>query len=292
MPGNISTGVVQGSDGAGIVEAVGISITKFKPGDRVVTHLSPFLPDDLAPTMKDISAGLGQFVNGTLRECGNFHESALLLAPRNLNFAEASTLTCSGLTAWNAIFGLKGREVHAGSWVLTQGTGGVSIAALQFAVAVGANVVATTSNAEKARLLESLGATHVVNYREHRQWSAIARSFTPDERGFDVIVDVGGDSTLPESLEAVRTDGIVVLTGLLGGGQQPVAMLSALRYACTVRGILLGSRKQFQDMVKFVEERNLHPVLDFRTWALQDVRRAYDWLDNQKHFSKVVIRMG
>ena len=273
------------------MEAVGEGITKFKPGDRVVTHLSPFLEDDAAPSMQDISAGLGQSIDGTLRASGNFHESALLQAPHNLNFAEASTLTCSGLTAWNAIFGLRGREVRRDSWVLVQGTGGVSIAALQFAVAVGANVVATTSNEEKARLLKDLGAKHAVNYREHRNWNSVARKFTPEERGFDLIVDVGGDSTLPESLEAIRTDGIVVLTGLLGEAEQPVAMLSALRYACTVRGILLGSRQQFREMVKFVEERNLHPVLDFRTWGLEDVRRAYDWLDNQKHFSKVVIKL-
>ncbi|KAI5366020.1 putative GroES-like superfamily, alcohol dehydrogenase-like, NAD(P)-binding domain superfamily [Septoria linicola] len=292
VPGNVKSGVVPGSDGAGVVEAVGSKVAKFKPGDRVVTHLTPSVPDTVAPSMKDISAGLGQAIDGTLRERGNFHESALLHAPRNNSFAQAATLTCSGLTAWNALLGLKGREVRAGSWVLIQGTGGVSVAALQFAVAVGANVVATTSNSEKAKLLEDLGANYVVNYREHRNWSAVAKKLTPEQRGFDLIVDVGGDSTLSESLEAIRTDGIVVLTGLLGGAEQPVAMLSALRYGCTVRGILLGSRQQFREMIEFVEEQNLRPVLDFRTWDLEEVKRAYDWLENQKHFSKVVIKLA
>jgi NADPH:quinone reductase-like Zn-dependent oxidoreductase len=200
-------------------------------------------------------------------------------------------LTCSGLTAWNAIFGLQGREVKAGDWVLIQGTGGVSVAALQFAVAVGANVVATTSNQEKAKLLESLGARHVINYRQHPSWASVARDLTPSHRGFDLIVDVGGDGTLPQSLAAIRTDGIIALTGLLSMSNQPVGMLQALIYGCTVRGILLGSKQQFREMVRFVEEKNLHPILDFRTWDLSEARRAYDWLDSQKHFSKVVIRM-
>lgn len=285
-------GVVPGSDGAGVVEAVGKKVTKFTAGERVVTHLCPRIPDDQPPSMKDISAGLGQSVDGTMREFGNFHESALVHAPSNLNFDQAATLTCSGLTAWNALFGLKGRVVGKGDWVLIQGTGGVSVAALQFAVAAGANVVATTSHDEKKRLLEELGANYVINYREQPSWGSAARKLTPDERGFDLIVDVGGNDTLPESLEAIRTDGIIVATGLLGGSEvEQVPMLKSLVHACTIRGILLGSRHQFREMIEFVEEKNIHPVIDFRTWDLEETKRAYDWLDCQKHFSKVVVRL-
>ncbi|CAK1363825.1 Zinc-type alcohol dehydrogenase-like protein [Cercospora beticola] len=286
--------VVPGSDGAGIVEAVGSNVKDFQPGDKVLTHLTPlFDPSDESsmPDMKAISSGLGHTLDGTLRSRGNFPASGLFKMPANLSFLEASTLTCSGLTAYNALFGLKGREIKQGDWVMIQGTGGVSIAALQFAVAVGANVVATTSNAEKGRLLKELGAREVVNYRESREWGGVVKSFTPGGRGFDVVVDVGGDSTLEQSLEAVRTDGVVALTGLLGGAAEPVKMLAALMAVCTVRGVLLGSKKQMRELVRFVEEKNLKPVLDFRTWDLDEVKRAYDWLENQKHFSKVVIHI-
>ncbi|EME79026.1 uncharacterized protein MYCFIDRAFT_212115 [Pseudocercospora fijiensis CIRAD86] len=252
--------------------------------------MCPHTSDGHMPVLKDIGEGLGQSVDGTLREYGNFHESALVHAPRNLTFEQSATLTCSGLTAWNALFGQKGQDATAGSWILVQGTGGVSVAALQFAASSGANVVATTSNSEKAKLLKDLGAKHVVNYRQHPKWATVARELTPDSRGFDLIVDVGGDSTLPQSLEAIRTDGVIALTGLLGGAvPEPVPMLKALWHTCTVRGILLGSRNQFKEMVKFVEEKNVGPVTDFRAWELGEAKRAYDWLENQKHFSKVVI---
>ncbi|KXT07578.1 hypothetical protein AC578_10236 [Pseudocercospora eumusae] len=291
-PGEYRAGVVPGSDGSGVVEAVGSAVSKFKPGDRVITHMCPHTSDGHMPVFKNIGEGLGQGVDGTLREYGNFPESALIQAPKNLSFEQSATLTCSGLTAWNALFGQKRLEAKAGSWILVQGTGGVSVAALQFAASSGANVVATTSNSEKAKLLKDLGAKYVVNYRETPEWATEARNLTPDSRGFDLIIDVGGDSTLPQSLQAVRTDGVIALTGLLGGSvPEPVPMLKALWYTCTVRGILLGSRNQFRDMVKFVEEKDVRPVIDFRTWELIEAKRAYDWLENQKHFSKVVIKI-
>lgn len=242
--------------------------------------------------MLDISAGLGHSIDGTLRDRGHFHETALVHAPKDLDFGRASTLTCSGLTAWNALFGLKGRQVQAGNWVLVQGTGGVSIAALQFAVAVGAIVVATTSTAVKATRLQALGAAHVLNYRQVPAWGSTARALTPGGRGFDFVVDVGGNDTLLESLNAIRTDGIIVATGLLGGTDpQPVPMLAALMHACTVRGILLGTRNQLRDMVRFVEERHIEPVVDDMSFGLAEVKEAYERLEKQQHFSKVVVRI-
>lgn len=270
--------------------AVGAKVTAFSIGDSVVTHLCPFLDDDQPPAMKDISAGLGHAVDGALRNRGYFHQTALVRAPSNLDFARASTLTCSGLTAWNALFGLSGRQIQAGDWIVVQGTGGVSIAALQLAVAVGANVVATTSTAGKADRLKALGATHVLNYRQLPAWGTAAHALTPGGQGFDLIVDVGGNTTLLESLGAVRTDGIIVATGLLGD-TEPVPMLAALMHACTIRGILLGTRNQLKDLVHFVEERHVEPVVDDVSFGLADVKAAYERLEKQQHFSKVVVRM-
>ncbi|ROT39584.1 putative alcohol dehydrogenase [Sodiomyces alkalinus F11] len=296
--GTITPNVVPGSDGAGIVKAVGPSVTGFQPGDRVVTHLTPNVVDsagdDAPATFSDIGRGLGQTVDGTLRTEGVFASHALVRAPESLDcWLRTATLTCSGLTAWNALFGLRGREVRAGDWVLVQGTGGVSVAALQFAVAVGADVVATTSTGGKAERLRGLGAKHTVDYRTNPDgWGAEARDLTPGGRGFDFVVDIGGNATLAQSLAAVRTDGIVLVVGLAGGEAEPVPLLGALLHACTARGLLLGSRRQFEDMVRFVDEKGIVPAIDDVVFELHEAKEAYKRLQEKRHFSKVVIRVG
>lgn len=276
---------------------MGSSVTAFKPGDRVVAHLSPRVAekagDDAPSGFADISEGLGQAVDGTLRSAGVFPETALVHAPASLDWAEAATLTCSGLTAWNALFGIRGRELRAGDWVLVQGTGGVSVAALQFAAAAGATVVATTSTEEKAARLRGLGAKHTINYRTNPDgWGVEARNLTPEGRGFDFVVDIAGNATLAQSLAAIRTDGIIAVVGMAGGDATPVPMMGALAHACTVRGLLLGSRRQFQDMVRFVDEKRVVPALDDVVFGLHEVKEAYKRLQEQKHFSKVVIKIN
>ncbi|OIW24696.1 NAD(P)-binding protein [Coniochaeta ligniaria NRRL 30616] len=206
-----------------------------------------------------------------------------------MTFEQAATLPCSGLTAWNALMGLRGREVKAGDYVLVQGTGGVSVAALQFAVAAGATVVATTGKEANTKRLQSLGASHVINYKTQPTWGAVARSFTPQSRGFDHVIDIGGHSTLGESLKAVRLDGLVSLVGLLGSEGVEVDMLGALWSLCIVRGVLLGSKAMFRDMVKFCEQKNVQPTLDDVVFSLARARDAYERLEKQQHFSKVVI---
>ena len=287
---DIKPGVVPGSDGAGIITSIGSNITAFKVGDRVLTSLCPYVPDDQALLMPDINAGLGHKFDGTLRTHAHFHHTAVVHAPANVSFAGAATLTCSGLTAWNALFGLAGREVKAGDWVLVQGTGGVSIAALQFAVAAGANVVATTSTDAKAARLRELGAMQVLNYRESLDWGVAARNLTPDKRGLDFVVDMGGDATLQQSLAAVRTDGVVVLAGILGTAE-PVPMMSALWHSCIVRGLFLGTRQQMRQMVAFIETHDVRPALDEVRFGIQDVKEAYRRLQEQKHFSKVIVEL-
>ncbi|GJC93190.1 zinc-containing alcohol dehydrogenase [Colletotrichum higginsianum] len=294
--GPIRPNIVPGSDGAGVVKQVGAAVSAFRPGDRVITHLAPNLVersgDEALPAYHDIADGLGQVVDGTLRSEGVFPETALVSAPESLDWSEAATLTCSGLTAWNSLFGLKGREPGPGTWVLVQGTGGVSIAALQLALAAGATVVATTSSEDKAKRLRDLGAKATVSYRENPEdWGVKARELTPDWRGFDIVVDIAGDDSLAQSIAAVRTDGLVVAAGLVGKKVEPVPMLAALGRPCIVRGVLLGSRKQFQDMVRFVEEKDIKPVVDDVTFELAQAKDAYARLDAKKHFSKVVIRI-
>ncbi|KXH68110.1 hypothetical protein CSAL01_04840 [Colletotrichum salicis] len=256
--GVIRQHAVPGSDGAGIVKAIGSSVTTFKTGDHVVTHLAPAhaerCGDDELPVYQDIVEGLGQTVDGTLQS--------------------------------------EGREPRSGTWVLVQGTGGVSIAALQLAVAAGATVVATTSSMEKKERLRALGASHTISYRENpNDWGVKTKGFTPNQAGFDIVVDVAGNDSLSQSLTAVKTNGVVVSAGLVGGKAEVVPMLAALMRPCIVRGVILGSRAQFRDMIRFIEEHDVKPMVDDKTFELAEAKAAYARLKEKKHFSKIVIKI-
>ncbi|OOG00433.1 hypothetical protein ASPCADRAFT_37713 [Aspergillus carbonarius ITEM 5010] len=293
--GAIVPSLVPACDGAGLVEAVGSSVEEFCPGDRVVTHLAPkqveSRGDDAPLGLADSRLCLGQGLDGTLRSHGVFSKYALVHAPRSLEWLPAATLTCTWTTAWNALFGLKGKEAGPGSWVLIQGTGGVSIATLQLAVAAGATVVATTSTEEKAARLKALGATHVVSYRTSPAWGEETRRLTPDGRGFDFVVEIGGNQTLSQSLAAVRVDGIVLVVGMVGENTAPVPLFNALLHTCIVRGLLAGSRSQFREVVRFIDEKGIVPATDEVVFELAEAKSAYRRLQEKKHFAKVVIRI-
>ncbi|RYO84197.1 hypothetical protein DL766_008279 [Monosporascus sp. MC13-8B] len=208
--------VVACSDGAGEVVEVGSKVSRFAKGDRVVTLFNQghqFGPIDIAAS----HTGLGGAIDGTLREFAVFNENGLVRAPRNLDYAEASTLTCAALTSWNALYGLK--PLKPGETVLVQGTGGVSVFALQFAKAAGATVIATTSSNEKAQTLKKLGAHHVINYKEDANWGETAKKLTPGGAGVDHVVEVGGAGTLEQSLKAVKFEGVISVIGFLGGAK-------------------------------------------------------------------------
>lgn len=247
--------------------------------------------EDTLPTMAHIAAGLGHGMDGTLTTQGVFPESCLVQFNERLSFAEAATLSCSGITAWNSLFGLKGNEVKAGDWVLVQGSGGVSVNALQFAHAVGANVVATTSNDDKAKRLKSLGASHIINYRSTPEWAAPARALTPDGRGFDFVVDVGGNTTLSESLKALRTGGLLQIAGMLGAQAESVPLMGLLGTNSVARAPLLGTRAMMRDMVKFVEEKQIKMAVDQEEFGLEQAKEALLKLEQQRHFAKVVVNI-
>ncbi|KAG9258921.1 uncharacterized protein F5Z01DRAFT_684923 [Emericellopsis atlantica] len=287
--------VIPGSDGAGVVLQVGSSVKALAQGDAVVTHLVPedfpseelyALDDDTLPLMAHITAGLGGALNGTLTTHAILPASCLVkFDNRALSFEEAATLSCSGITAWNALMGLPGRQVKKDDWVLVQGSGGVSVAALQFAVAVGANVVATTgSTGEKEKRLRQLGAKHVINYRATPEWGTEARKLTPDGRGFDVIVDVGGHSTLSQTMKANKVDGLVVLAGMLGQSDDSVPLMSILMNPCTTRGIILGTRNMMRDMIKM--------ATDTQSFTLDGLKDALARMEAHKHFAKVIVQIG
>ncbi|KAI1331315.1 NAD(P)-binding protein [Xylariaceae sp. FL0255] len=291
--------MVPASDGAGRILKIGSAVASarpnLKPGVDVMLYMVPHVSDGELPSYDDISKGLGGHIHGTLAHRGVFHHGLVVPKPITLSYAQAATLCCSGLTAWNALMGYKGHEVKEGDWVLVQGTGGVSIAALQIALAVGAKVIATTSSDTKAERLRALGTTHILNYRSTPNWGEHAKSLTPSSRGVDHVVDVGGPTTLPESLKAIRRDGLITLAGLVGGltgeGGVPVDIMNAMFSICVLRGVLLGSRGMLRDMVRFIDEKKVPIAHDDIEFALADANKAYERLKQQKHFAKVVIKM-
>ncbi|KAJ9644728.1 hypothetical protein H2201_006119 [Coniosporium apollinis] len=284
-------GVVPCSDGAGTVEAVGEKVTRFKVGDKVATL---FNQGHIAGSLDahSVATGLGGAIDGCLREYGTFDEQGLVHMPSNLNYLEASTLTCAGLTAWNALYGLESRALKQGDTVLTQGTGGVSIFAVQFAKSAGATVIATTSSQEKAETLKKLGADHVINYKEDQSWGETAKNLTPGKEGVTHIIEVGGPNTLRQSLKAVKIDGVISIIGFLGGakGDEP-SYLDCLTNICTVRGLLVGSRLQFEDMNRAIEANNIHPVVDEKVFTIDEAKDAYQYMWDQKHFGKLCIKI-
>lgn len=215
--------------------------------------------------------------------------------PKTLDFREASTLPCAALTAWNALMGLPGRPLRKGDYVLTLGSGGVSLFALQIAIAAGATVVSTTSSAAKADRLKALGAHHVINYRDDPNWGQTALQLTPEGAGFDFVIEVGGTRTLKQSVAATKMEGILAVVGIVGGataeGETPEvpSLLQAWLSCITVRGIAVGSRAQLESLVAFVESSGLKPVVEDRVFELREVKEAYRFLSEQRNFGKVVV---
>lgn len=291
-PWAVTAGVVPGSDGAGTVLSVGKDVTRFMPGDKVVTML---LPKNIGgpPIETAVKIGLGATLDGTLRTVGAFDEQGLVAMPKGLSFMEAATLSCAGLTAWNALFGMPGRPLLAGHWVLTQGTGGVSTFAVQFAKAAGAKVIATTSTSDKAELLKSLGADHVINYRDNRNWGRTAKELTGGA-GVDVVVDVTGPASLKQSLESVKLDGIISVVGFVGGpvSEEPMpTLLDTWSHFFTARGLWVGNRVQMEEMCRTIEAKLdlLRPVIDSKVFKLEQLTEAYEYLASGKNQAKVCI---
>ena len=195
--------VVPGSDGSGTVLSVGKSVTRFKEGDKVLTQFGPlhqFGPVTLAAGGKTLGGGM----HGVFREYAVFDEYGLVRLPESLSLQEGSTLPCAALTAWNALYGLASKAIIPGQWVLTEGTGGVSVFAIQFAKAAGCRVIATTSSDDKAAQLKKLGADHVLNYKTDEKWGESAKGLTPEGEGVDHVVEVGGPKSIEQALKAVK----------------------------------------------------------------------------------------
>ena len=283
-PGWQADGRIPMSDGAGVVEAVGAGVTAFAVGDAVVSCFFPTWADGPA-MIADFATVPGDGVDGFAREAVTLPATAFTRAPRGFSHAEAATLTTAGLTAWRALVvdgGLK-----AGDTVLVLGTGGVSIFALQFAKAMGATVVATSSSDEKLERARALGADHTINYRREPDWGRRVWDWTGG-RGVDHVVEVGGPGTLPQSIAAVRVGGHIALIGVLTGYAGDVPTGPFMLKQARLQGLIVGSRREQVDMVRAIEAIGLKPVID-RSFPLDGLAEAFRHQESGSHFGKICL---
>jgi NADPH:quinone reductase-like Zn-dependent oxidoreductase len=274
------------SDGVGEVIAVGEGVNRVKAGDRVAAIFMQGWIDG-PPTDASAATALGGAINGMLTEQICLDAQGLVPLPDYLSFEEAACLPCAGVTAWHSLFDSGG--LRPGQTVLVQGTGGVSIFALQFAKTAGARVIATTSGRDgKEERLRRMGADAVVNYKTTPEWDRAARDFTGGA-GVDQILEVGGAGTLPASLKAIRRGGHIALIGVLAGGGEIDPRFIFLKQA-RIQGIYVGSRRMFEEMNRAIAVSGLRPVVD-RVFDFGDARAAYQYLESGAHLGKVCIRV-
>ncbi|KAL0576244.1 hypothetical protein V5O48_005726 [Marasmius crinis-equi] len=278
------------SDMAGEIVTVGEDVKGWKVGDRVCANFNAdHLHGDLTPEI--FGSGHGGAIHGVLTQYKVFQPHSLVRIPDHLSFEEASTLPCAAVTAYNALHGPV--PLKAGDTVLVQGTGGVSIFALQFAVASGATVIATSSSDDKLQIAQKLGAKHVINYRKTPEWDQEVLKLT-NGRGVDHVVEVGGAGTLDKSMNAARYHGCIHVIGAVSGftgGSENIIMKSIVK-ALTTRGIYIGSVAQFEELNRMIcaNPEATRPVID-KVFAFKDTIEAYAHLESQAHVGKVVIKV-
>ena len=275
---------IPNSDGAGEVAATGPGVRRFSDGDRVCgTFFQTWF--DGAITEADMGQALGGSADGMLAEMRCLPENGLVAIPDGIDFEQAATLPCAALTAWHSLVEVGG--VKAGDTVLLLGTGGVSIAGLQFCRIMGVRAIITSSDDGRLERAQALGAWGTVNYRRSPDWDREVLAMT-DGRGVDHTVEVGGAGTLEKSAQATRVGGSVGLIGVLTGGQINPTLI--MRKSIRLQGIYVGSRRMFEDMNRAIAHHRMMPVID-RCFDFSDARDAYHAMRAAGHFGKLVVRI-
>jgi NADPH:quinone reductase-like Zn-dependent oxidoreductase len=278
---------IPASDGAGVIKAIGEGVTRVQPGDRVC---GIFMQNwiDGRPTQEKIRGALGGDIDGMLTEEVALHEQGLVKIPGYLSMEEAATLPCAAVTAWNAL--VNAARLTAGETVLIQGTGGVSVFALQFAKAMGARVLGTSGSYPKLERARALGLDAGVNYRTQPEWSKWVIEQT-NGQGADVIVEVGGAGTFAQSLAAIRIGGTVAQIGVLSQSTEPLHIPLILHKQVHIQGVYVGSRAQFEDMNRALEQNRVQPVID-NIYAFHDLPAALRHMQSASHFGKIVVQVS
>jgi NADPH:quinone reductase-like Zn-dependent oxidoreductase len=272
------------SDGAGEVVKVGPGVTRVKVGDRVASiFFQNWIAGDILA--QHFSSALGGAIDGMFAEQVLLHEDGVVHIPPHFSYEDAATLPCAAVTAWQGLVTKGGMK--AGDTVLVQGTGGVSIVALQLAVMSGARVIITSSSDEKLARAKQLGAWQTINYKTIPEWGKKTLAFT-DGVGVDHVVEVGGAGTLEQSFQAARIGGTVSLIGVLTGFSGQVNPMPVLMKGLRLQGIYVGSREMFEAMNRAITAVQMKPVID-KVFPASQAHEAFRYMERAAHFGKIVI---
>lgn len=273
------------SDGVGIVDAVGAGVTRVRVGQRVcpMFYQSWFSG---GPNNERFRYSLGCEMDGTMAQYLVLSAEGVSAAPDHLDDVEAATLPTAAVTAWRSL--VTEGKVKPGETVLVQGTGGVSLFALQIAKMLGAYVVVTSSSDQKLEKVRGMGADETINYRDNPQWGKLARDMVGGE-GVDHVVEVGGAGTLEQSLRAVRTGGTISMIGVLAGSDPTIPLGQIVTRHIRLQGITVGNRDDFEAMAGAISRHKLRPVID-RVFGFDELRDALDYMATGQHFGKICIR--
>ncbi len=279
----VANGRIPMSDGAGEIIALGKDVYDWKVGDKVMSLFFPGWMEG-RPSLMKIAGVSGETLDGYICEQSCISQNALTKIPNGYTFAEAATLPCAGLTAWNGLTHTGG--LIAGQSVLIEGTGGMSMLALQFAKSSGARIFATTSSDKKAAQLKSMGCEEVVNYREDEKWG---KTIFKKSGGIDLILDVGGGSTMGQSIEASAFGGKIVSIGILGNGRKGQITFPKLFFKfIKMEGIAVGNKVMQNSMINAIEATDIKPIID-RSFGFDQLAEAFKYQESGNHFGKIVL---
>lgn len=273
------------SDGVGEVVAIGDDVTRVAVGDRVCpTYFQNWTCGDPSPAR--FSSALGGPLDGVMADLVCLSEEGVVKVPAYLTDAEAATLPCAALTAWGAIatYGL----TKAGDKVLIQGTGGVALFALEFAKMHGAHVTMFSSSDEKLERVRAMGADATINYRSTPDWARASRDITGENGGYDNIIELGGETTFPMSLRAIRPGGTISMIGVLSGLKLEASLGPIVARQLRLQGVTVGHRDGLEAMLKAMAQHEVHPVLG-ETFAFEDLKKAMAHLKSGDNFGKTLI---
>ena len=273
------------SDGVGVVAAVGTGVRRVAVGDRVCpAFFQRWISGE--PDLERLTQSLGGPIDGTMAEYMCLSEEGVVKVPAYLSDLEAATLPCAALTAWSAL--VTHSNIGPGDHVLVQGCGGVALFAVAFAKMLGAHVTVISSGDDRLQRVRALGADAGINYRSQPEWAKAAREVTGG-RGFDLILELGGEKTLPQSLRCVRPGGTLSMIGILSGSAMTASLGSIITRQVRLQGVTVGHRDGFEAMLRAMAQHGLRPVID-RSFAFEELKEAMAYLKSGAQFGKVCLQ--
>jgi NADPH:quinone reductase-like Zn-dependent oxidoreductase len=273
------------SDGAGTVVEVGAGVRRVAVGDRVCpSYFQRWISGE--PDLERLTQSLGGPIDGTMAEYMCLSEEGVCKIPAHLSDLDAATLPCAALTAWSAVVTCS--NTRAGDRILVQGCGGVALFAVAFAKALGAHVTVITSTDERMERVRQLGADAAINYRSAPDWAKLTRDIT-EGRGYDLILELGGEKTLPQSLRCIRPGGTIAMIGILSGSMIAASLGLIITRQVRLQGVTVGHRDGFETMLRAISQHRIRPVID-RTFAFEDLKEAMAHLQSGRQFGKICIQ--